>query len=370
MNLPPRHKKRLVLGTGAVAAAISVLCVAGYASQHLNSQSISDRNTSIGAVCAADLPEEFWDTIASIEIGGPYKYKQDGTVFKNREGILPEQESSYYHEFTVDTPGLHTRGAKRIVTGGEIADKEDDYYTDDHYETFRQVDYTCATDTPESTPSTLPAPDTFPSPDAPWSEPSPTSSSPAPTASPGDSATTSPDATEPAEKSPSPSSTPTPSSAPTVEPEGTPTPTPTMDPLPTETPEPEEFPTADPDPWDIEPTAEPPKGTDLKRVGVMCFKDTNEETRKTLALIQEHGDHRNKFPYPKKDGSTFEWRDNDRYPFPKRPDGYYKEWTVPTPGADNRGAQRIVTGGDPKDGVEDYYTADHYRTFKLVDYGC
>ncbi|ASR39036.1 ribonuclease [Prauserella marina] len=80
----------------------------------------------------ADLPAEATDTYELIEAGGPYPYPQDGTVFQNREGLLPGCEQGYYHEFTVETPGSPDRGARRIVTGsgGEF------FYTSDHYESF------------------------------------------------------------------------------------------------------------------------------------------------------------------------------------------------------------------------------------------
>ena len=60
---------------------------------------------------------------------------EDGSVFQNREGVLPEESRGYYHEYTVTTPGSDDRGARRIVAGacGEM------YYTDDHYDSFRLV---------------------------------------------------------------------------------------------------------------------------------------------------------------------------------------------------------------------------------------
>lgn len=94
----------------------------------------------VGDVCESDLPEEAHETLDLIEQGGPYPYPQDGQVFQNREGILPEQEEGYYHEYTVETPGSPDRGAKRIVTGEE---EQEDYFTEDHYESFDKVDYSC-----------------------------------------------------------------------------------------------------------------------------------------------------------------------------------------------------------------------------------
>lgn len=78
------------------------------------------------------------------------------------------------------------------------------------------------------------------------------------------------------------------------------------------------------------------------------------EARQTLALIKSGGP----FPYPR-DGVTFQNRERL---LPPRPRNYYREYTVPTPGARNLGARRIVTG----QGVEYYYTADHYRSFKRI----
>jgi ribonuclease T1 len=87
------------------------------------------------AVTLADLPPEAAATVALIEAGGPFPYRQDGAVFENREGILPDRPSGYYHEYTVPTPESADRGARRIVTGGngEI------FWTDDHYDSFAWI---------------------------------------------------------------------------------------------------------------------------------------------------------------------------------------------------------------------------------------
>jgi ribonuclease T1 len=83
----------------------------------------------------ADLPRQARQTLDLITAGGPFPYDQDGAVFQNREGVLPKESSGYYHEYTVSTPGSDDRGAQRIVTGacGE------QYYTDDHYDSFHLV---------------------------------------------------------------------------------------------------------------------------------------------------------------------------------------------------------------------------------------
>ncbi|MET9347431.1 ribonuclease domain-containing protein [Streptomyces termitum] len=81
------------------------------------------------------LPPEARATLALIAKGGPYPYAKDGTVFGNFERVLPKRPRGYYHEYTVKTPGSRDRGARRIVTGRD----GDAYYTDDHYESFREV---------------------------------------------------------------------------------------------------------------------------------------------------------------------------------------------------------------------------------------
>ena len=84
------------------------------------------------------LPPEVDATVALIESGGPFPYpRNDGVVFGNYEGLLPEHRRGYYHEYTVPTPGLKHRGTRRIVTGGEPrTDPPELYYTGDHYESF------------------------------------------------------------------------------------------------------------------------------------------------------------------------------------------------------------------------------------------
>jgi ribonuclease T1 len=86
-------------------------------------------------VAATSLPAEARQTLALIDSGGPFPYDQDGVVFGNREGLLPDHDYGYYHEYTVPTPGSPDRGARRIITGdsGEL------YYTDDHYRSFERI---------------------------------------------------------------------------------------------------------------------------------------------------------------------------------------------------------------------------------------
>ena len=84
------------------------------------------------------MPREAYDTIRLIQRGGPFPHRQDGSVFGNRENRLPRKPRGYYREYTVDTPGLSHRGARRIVTGGDPPEVW--YYSDDHYDSFRAFD--------------------------------------------------------------------------------------------------------------------------------------------------------------------------------------------------------------------------------------
>ena len=86
------------------------------------------------------LPAQGQDVMKKIEAGGPFKYDKDGTVFGNRERILPARNRGFYREYTVKTQGERTRGAKRIVCGGFKPTAPDTcYYTDDHYASFRKI---------------------------------------------------------------------------------------------------------------------------------------------------------------------------------------------------------------------------------------
>lgn len=87
---------------------------------------------------AASLPPQALELIQRINHGGPFDYSQDGGAFGNYEGLLPKQPRGYYREYTVDTPGARTRGARRIITGGNPP--VDWYYTDDHYRSFRRFE--------------------------------------------------------------------------------------------------------------------------------------------------------------------------------------------------------------------------------------
>lgn len=87
-----------------------------------------------------ELPAQGRTTYALILEGGPFPYDKDGTVFGNRERILPAHKRGYYREYTVKTPRARNRGARRIVCGGRQPQQPDAcYYTSDHYSSFRKI---------------------------------------------------------------------------------------------------------------------------------------------------------------------------------------------------------------------------------------
>ncbi|EYT83055.1 ribonuclease domain-containing protein [Streptomyces andamanensis] len=106
-------------------------------------------------------------------------------------------------------------------------------------------------------------------------------------------------------------------------------------------------------------SAAAPAGAATASVGSICYGDLPSQAHHTLDLIDQGGP----FPYDQ-DGVVFQNREGV---LPSRSSGYYHEYTVVTPGSPTRGARRIVTGEKSQ---EDYYTADHYATFDLVDFGC
>ncbi|MET8569899.1 ribonuclease [Streptomyces sp. NPDC004783] len=131
MRFPPRAAR-----IGAASAVLSALLVGG----SVSATTAGAAPSAVGDICYSDLPSQAHDTLDLIEQGGPFPYEQDGTVFQNREGILPSRSTGYYHEYTVITPGSDDRGARRVVTG---EDYQEDYYTADHYASFDLVDHGC-----------------------------------------------------------------------------------------------------------------------------------------------------------------------------------------------------------------------------------
>ena len=100
----------------------------------------SAASSSLPTVELRQLPAQAQDVMGLITTGGPFKYDKDGTVFGNRERILPSEKRGFYREYTVKTPGEKSRGARRIVCGGLQPTSPDAcFYTDDHYSSFRKI---------------------------------------------------------------------------------------------------------------------------------------------------------------------------------------------------------------------------------------
>ena len=97
--------------------------------------------TGLAVAPLSTLPRQAQDVYGRILQGGPFRHDKDGTVFGNRERILPRQPRGYYREYTVPTPGARNRGARRIVCGGqEVRRPETCFYTEDHYQSFLTID--------------------------------------------------------------------------------------------------------------------------------------------------------------------------------------------------------------------------------------
>ena len=92
------------------------------------------------SIALSELPVQGQRTYEAILSGGPFRFEKDGTVFGNRERLLPPARRGHYREYTVATPGSRDRGARRIVCGGEQrTTPEACWYTADHYASFRRI---------------------------------------------------------------------------------------------------------------------------------------------------------------------------------------------------------------------------------------
>jgi len=122
--------------TIALALVVSSGVVAGASVQART----PDQPGLAGSVALATLPTQAQNTHRLILNGGPFPYSKDGTVFGNRERLLPAKSRGHYREYTVKTPGSRDRGARRIICGGKPPTQpEACFYTDDHYASFRQI---------------------------------------------------------------------------------------------------------------------------------------------------------------------------------------------------------------------------------------
>jgi ribonuclease T1 len=134
-------KRKLSLALPTLASALLILTPVGaaHATAAPAHSAASVRIAAVGTICESSLPSQADDTLELIDEGGPFPYPEDGEIFQNREHLLPSEPNGYYHEYTVDTPGSSDRGARRIITG----QGGQDYYTSDHYESFKKINFSC-----------------------------------------------------------------------------------------------------------------------------------------------------------------------------------------------------------------------------------
>ena len=130
--------------TGSVAIKMALAGLVSVVVTVAGSGAVSARTaagTDDGSVTVqvAALPVSGQQTYAAILRGGPFRYDKDGTVFGNRERLLPLEKRGYYREYTVVTEGSRDRGARRIVCGGPAKTPKACYYTGDHYASFRKI---------------------------------------------------------------------------------------------------------------------------------------------------------------------------------------------------------------------------------------
>ena len=111
----------LVAGASPLISARTVACAVGQ------------------SIAVKDLPKQGRDTLALIASGGPFSSNRDGINFGNRERALPKAPRGYYREYTVRTPGVRNRGARRIVCGGDQRAADTCFYSDDHYQSFKCI---------------------------------------------------------------------------------------------------------------------------------------------------------------------------------------------------------------------------------------
>lgn len=141
MGLQPIRatKSRIGLVVGLVLSAVLATSLSTMLVQARTPSSVLP-GSAVASVAYTGLPPQGQEVMEQIRQGGPFRYEKDGTVFGNRERLLPGQRRGYYREYTVPTPGLRHRGAKRIVCGGQQPRSPDAcYYTEDHYSSFRLI---------------------------------------------------------------------------------------------------------------------------------------------------------------------------------------------------------------------------------------
>jgi ribonuclease T1 len=132
------------LARSGASAVTTALLLSGLAGGVQAKEAFGDRPPTVAPALAeialSELPAQAQETYRLVHTGGPFPYAKDGTVFGNRERLLPRKARGFYREYTVKTPGARNRGARRIVCGGEPPTApEVCYYTADHYASFQRI---------------------------------------------------------------------------------------------------------------------------------------------------------------------------------------------------------------------------------------
>ncbi len=127
-------------GWRPLAVALTAAALLMGAPAQARDTSLPGQSAQAETVSLAVLPPEASTTHRLILAGGPFPYQKDGTIFFNRERLLPQRPRGQYREYTVKTPGARNRGARRIVCSGlPPTAPEACYYTSDHYASFQRI---------------------------------------------------------------------------------------------------------------------------------------------------------------------------------------------------------------------------------------
>jgi ribonuclease T1 len=142
LALAPSMLKRTLKSSVLACSVVAATLVGQVFEAHAFVRNPSvEQTTQQDVVALTRLPVQAQDVYQRILSGGPFRYEKDGTVFGNRERLLPREPRGFYREYTVPTPGARNRGARRIVCGGKIVQSpETCFYTQDHYQSFQKID--------------------------------------------------------------------------------------------------------------------------------------------------------------------------------------------------------------------------------------
>jgi len=125
--------------TGLMLVAFSAGVTEVQGREWFGSDKVASQDAQRGSIALAEMPAQGKETYEAILNGGPFRHEKDGSVFGNRERLLPREPRGHYREYTVHTPGSRDRGARRIVCGGERTAPVACWYTADHYASFRRI---------------------------------------------------------------------------------------------------------------------------------------------------------------------------------------------------------------------------------------